>query len=224
MTARRTFVTGATGYLGRALLPALRDRGHEVRALVRPESKGRLTPGVEMVPGNALDHASFVEAVAPADTFVQLVGVSHPGPGKARQFLEIDLVSVRESVKAAQRAGIRHFVYVSVARPAPVMKAYQAVRAEGEEIIRASGLPATFLRPWYVLGPGHWWPYGMLPLYWAAELTPWTREGARRQGLVTLRQMTAALVEAVEHPPTGIRVVEVPEIKAGVNGAGGARS
>jgi uncharacterized protein YbjT (DUF2867 family) len=93
------------------------------------------------------------------------------------------------------------------------MKAYQAVRAEAEAALCASGLNATILRPWYILGPGHWWPYLILPGYWLFEALPSTRESARRLGLVTLRQMVAALVQAVERPPNGIEIVEVPAIR-----------
>jgi len=102
---------------------------------------------------------------------------------------------------------------VSVAHPAPVMKAYIAVRVECEDFLRNSGMNATILRSWYVLGPGHRWPYAVLPMYWLAELLPGTRDGARRLGLVTQKQMCRALVTAVETPAKGIRIVEVPEIR-----------
>jgi uncharacterized protein YbjT (DUF2867 family) len=108
---------------------------------------------------------------------------------------------------------VRHFVYLSVAHPAPVMNAYIGARMEGETLVRASGLAATILRPWYVLGPGHRWPYALLPLYRVMEALPATRERARRLELVTLDQMVAALVRAVENPAERIRIVEVPEIK-----------
>src|SRR5262249_44208260 len=104
--------------------------------------------------------------VAPADTFVHLVGVSHPSPSKAPLFRSVDLKSLETAVRAAQSAQVKHFVYISVAHPAPVMKAYIAVREECEQIIRNSGLNASILRPWYVLGPGHRWPYALLPMYW----------------------------------------------------------
>lgn len=81
-------------------------------------------------------------------------------------------------------------------------------------MIRQSGLNATILRPWYVLGPGHRWPYLLKPFYFIAEHLPSTREGARRLGLVTLSQMIAALVFAVEKPAEGVRLVEVAEIRA----------
>ena len=89
-----------------------------------------------------------------------------------------------------------------------------AVRAaEGEALIRTSGLDATILRPWYVLGPGHRWPYLLLPAYWLLERVPATREGARRLGLVTVQQMVRALCDAVERPCTGRRTVTVEEIR-----------
>ena len=211
---RGVFITGATGYLGRALVPLLLARGHEVRALVRRGSEAKLPAGCEAVVGDPLDALSFVNKVAPSDTFVQLVGVPRPSPAKARQFREIDLVSGRASVQAARAAGVRHFVYVSVAQPAPVMKAYQEVRAEVEAMLKESGLPATVLRPWYVLGPGHRWPYLLKPFYYVCERLPSTRETARRLGFVTHAQMTAALLRAVEDPAPDFRLLSVPDIRA----------
>lgn len=216
--ARSVFITGGTGYLGRSLIPRLIERGHSVVALVRPGSESKLPPGCRVVLGNALDAESFQSQINPADTFIQLVGVAHPSPSKARQFQEIDAVSVEQSVQAAIRAGVRHFIYLSVAQPAPVMKVYQAVRAEGERRIRASGMHATFLRPWYILGPGHWWPLLLVPAYWLSSCFPATREGALRCGLVTLSQMTQCLIHAVENPPDGVRIVTVPEIRNPITG------
>lgn len=65
-----------------------------------------------------------------------------------------------------------------------------------------------------MLGPGHRWPYALLPFYKLMEWFPFTRSGARRLGLVTVEQMILALVEAVESPALGVRIMEVPEIRA----------
>lgn len=208
------FVTGGTGYIGRALLPLLVARGHHVLSVVRPGAEARLPSGVRAVVANALRTDSFQDYVTGASTFIQLLGVRQPSPFNRKQFRAIDLVSVDSSVKAAKIAGVRHFIYMSVARPGPVMHAYQEARREGEMIIRDSGLPATFLRPWYVLGPAHRWPLMLLPLYWLLEHIPATRERALRIGLVKLPQMIAALLDAVENPPIGIREISVPEIRA----------
>ncbi len=214
MAPHAVFVTGATGYIGRALVPELLARGHRVRALVRPGSEHSLAPGVDLVLGNALDAASYRAAVAPADTFVHLVGTPHPGPMKARQFREVDLVSIRAAVDAASHARIRHFVYLSVAHPAPVMAAYIAVREAGEALLRVSDMPTTMVRPWYVIGPHRRWPLAVLPAYWIMERLPFTRAMALRLGLVTLAQLVSALVHAVESPPADLRVLNVPDIRA----------
>ena len=108
---------------------------------------------------------------------------------------------------------MQHFVYVSVAQPAPMMKAYIEVRAQCEQKIRGSRMNATILRPWYVLGPGHRWPYVLIPAYWLLERLPATRDGARRLGLITLEQMLSALVNAIENPAQGVRVLGVPELR-----------
>jgi uncharacterized protein YbjT (DUF2867 family) len=211
---RCVFITGGTGYVGKPLVMQLLQRGHEVRSLVRPGSEKRLQPGCTAVTGDALDPNSYAAHIRPADTFVQLVGVSHPNPSKAAEFRRVDLTSATGAVTASMQAAVEHLVYVSVAQPAPVMKAYIEVRAECESKIRASGLNATILRPWYVLGPGHRWPYMLLPMYWLMGLVPATRGGASRLGLITLEQMVRALVHAVENPSVGVRTVEVPEIRA----------
>jgi uncharacterized protein YbjT (DUF2867 family) len=209
-------VTGATGYIGTRLVATLAARRHAVRALARPGSEGRVPAGVPVVPGDALDPDSVAGALRSGDTLVHLVGTPHPDPSKAAWFERVDLGSIRASVAAARRVALRQIVYVSVAHPAPVMQAYIAARVEGESAIRVAGLTATILRPWYVLGPGHWWPLVLAPVYTILEWLPGTRQSARRLGLVTLAQMIAALVSAVEAPPPSgqQRIVEVPAIRA----------
>lgn len=213
MGARQVFVTGGTGYMGSRLIRMLLARGHGVAALARRGSQSKLPSACTPVMGNALDGDSYARHIGACDTFVQLVGVAHPSPAKARQFVEIDQKSAMEAVRVATGAGIAHFVYVSVAHPAPMMHAYIEARTACEAQLRASGLNATILRPWYVLGPGHRWPYVLMPFYWLVEQIPSKREAARRLGLVTVEQMVNALVHAVENPATGVKVVEVPEIR-----------
>jgi uncharacterized protein YbjT (DUF2867 family) len=199
--------------MGQRLSAELVARGHKVRGLVRRGSEARLAPGCEPVTGDALDTPTYRGSVSGCDTLVHLVGVSHPSPAKAAQFRTVDLVGAQAAVGAAQAAGVAHFVYVSVAHPAPVMREYIAARTEAEQAIRDSGLNATILRPWYVLGPGRWWPLALLPAYWLMEVLPATRQGARRLGLVRWQQMIAAMAHAVENPLQGVRVLEVPEIR-----------
>ena len=78
---------------------------------------------------------------------------SLPSPKKKEQFKAIDLASAKASACAAQKAGVKHFIYVSVAQmPTNIMKDYQQCRAEGEACIRATKIPATFIRPGMLSG------------------------------------------------------------------------
>jgi uncharacterized protein YbjT (DUF2867 family) len=215
MAQHEVFLTGGTGFLGRSLATELLRRGHRVRALARPGSESRIVQGCEVVHGDALRAETYAANIGAADTFVHLVGVAHPSPSKAAEFRAIDLPSCREAVRAAGQAGVRHFVYLSVARPAPMMREFQAVRAEGERMVIESGIPASFVRPWYVLGPGRRWPVVLKPFYALARAYPPTREGAIRLALVTLEQMTQTLAWAVENPPERLQIFEPPQIKQG---------
>jgi uncharacterized protein YbjT (DUF2867 family) len=214
------FVTGGTGYIGRPLVETLVARKHKVVALARAGSEDKVATGAEAVVGDALDASSFAYAIPRGATIVHLIGTPHPNPSKAAQFERVDLASIRATATAALSAGAAHIVYVSVARPAPVMRSYIEARERGEEAVIATGVPATFVRPWYVLGPGHYWPYLLTPLYALARLFPPTHEQATRLGLVTLEQMVAALVAAVETPPEEVpRILDVPAIAQAKLGA-----
>lgn len=213
MQRANVFITGGTGYMGRRLIPALVTRGHSVEAFVRRGSESRVPSDAKATAGDVLSRDSLAAAIPAGSIVVHLVGTPRPSPKKAAQFEALDFVSARECIAAAKMAGARHFIYVSVAHPAPIMQAYVGVRIRVEALLVESGIPHTIIRPWYVLGPGHQWPYLLIPLYWIWSALPSTRDAARRLGLVTLAQMIGTLVWAVESADSESRVVDVPEIR-----------
>lgn len=212
---KEVFITGGTGYMGRRLIPLLLGKGYAVKALVREGSQNKLPKGCSYVIGNPFNASTFSNDIPAVATFVQLLGVAHPGPKKKEQFRMIDLVSAKASADAAKQAGVQHFVYVSVAQtPINIMKDYQQCRAEGEVAIRATQLPATFIRPWYVVGPGHYWPLLFQPLFTILEWIPSTSQKAKALRLVTLKQMLHTLLYAIENmPATGVRIIEIDGIR-----------
>jgi uncharacterized protein YbjT (DUF2867 family) len=217
---KQVTIAGGTGYIGRSVIEQLLSAGHEVTALARSSSRGKVPAGARIVEGSALRPEDVAAALTPGCTLVLLVGTPHPSPTKAREFQEIDLASVQAAAAAITTSGVAHVIYVSVAHPAPVMEAYIAVRCEGERLLGETRVPATILRPWYVLGPGHWWPLVLIPLYKLFELVPSKRDTAMRLGLVTHRQMVTALAAAVAGgPPAGTRIIEVPGIRAATAGS-----
>ena len=208
------FITGGTGYIGTRLIKKLLDRGHEVIAFVRKGSENKIPVGAKIVIGDPFDVSSFKNQIPEGCVFVQLLGVSHPSPKKKKLFRTIDLASVKTSVDAASLARVSHFIYMSVSMsPSKIMKDYQEVRREGEEYCLSKNLPCTFVRPWYVLGPGHWWPAILLPFYGIAELVPSWRQQARAKGLVTIKQILLTLVNAIESKPHKLKLIEISQIK-----------
>lgn len=213
---RKVFVAGGTGFVGRCLIPALRLRAHEVAALARSQSLNRLPSGCEKICGDVFDPASYEAALKNADTFIHLVGAAHPAPWKSKAFEQIDKASLTCSLKAAQTAAVRHFVYMSVAQPAPVMKSYVRIRSECENLLRKSGLAVTILRPWYILGPGRRWPVFLMPVYSILKRIPAMAARIERFDFVTVQQAAGAIIQAVEDPPEGVQVLEVAQIRNAV--------
>lgn len=209
------FITGGTGYLGRRLIKKLVARGYEVTALTRKGSEHKLPPGVRGIIADPFDPATFIQWVPEGAVYVQLLGVHHPSPRKKELFREIDLQSAKTSADAAALARVSHFVYASVAMTeTKLMREFQDARREGEDYLRTKGFPCTFIRPWYVVGPGHWWPVLLLPLYGIARLVPAWREKAKALRLVSIGQMVQALLGAVEGPPPQrVRILEIDQIK-----------
>lgn len=212
------FITGATGYIGTRLIRLLTGRGHRVIALVRKGSEQKVPAGAEVVVGNPFEAKTFQSSIPEGSVFIQLLGVAHPSPKKAKQFKEIDLRSAKTSADAADNAGVRHFIYVSVAMaPSKLMQAYQEVRKEGEKYCLGKTFNCTFIRPWYVLGPGHWWPILLLPFYGLAEIIPAWRKKARAMSLVTIRQMLTTLINVAESEPLPIRIFEIADIRHNIS-------
>lgn len=211
------FITGGTGYIGRHLIKKLVALGYDVTAVVRKGSENKLPKGVRAIIADPFDASTFQKWIKKGSVFVQLLGVSHPTPHKKEWFGQIDLRSVKASADAAATVGVSHFIYISVAMmESKRMKDFQQVRKEGEAYIFAKGLRGTFIRPWYVLGAGHWWGALLFPVYAIAALRPKWKKKAKGFSLVTLNQMLKILLKAIESPAPQRRIVEVQHIKLGI--------
>jgi len=210
------FITGGTGYMGKRLIKKLVSQGYDVTALVRKGSEGKLPKGVRAIIANPFDATTFQQWIPKGAVYVQLLGVSHPSPRKKELFHQIDLPSVKASADAAVFASVSHFVYLSVAMtPTRIMQDFQEVRREGEAYLLTKGFPCTFVRPWYVLGPGHLWPVFLLPFYGIAELVPAWRQKTRAFAFVTIGQMIETLQKAIASPPQRKRIVEIRQTRKG---------
>ncbi|SHK35221.1 complex I NDUFA9 subunit family protein [Rhodothermus profundi] len=152
----KVYLTGATGFVGRYVLRALRTAGHQVRCLVRQPDRPLPVEdeGVEKVAGDLLRPETFAGTLEGCEAVVHLVGIIAEKP---RQGITFDAVHRRGTlhiVEAAQQAGIARFIHMSAngARPDGIT-AYQTSKWEAEEIVRRAGFAHwTIFRPSVIFG------------------------------------------------------------------------
>jgi 2-alkyl-3-oxoalkanoate reductase len=198
---RRVLVTGATGFIGRRLIPTLIDRGHDVRALVRPASAGRdlFDPGCEVCLGELTDADAVSVALAGIDAVVY-------GAGAVRgrsfdDFRQANVAGLQTLTDVLRTAAERPAVVLlsSLAASRPELSPYAASKREGERVLGAAGLARwTVLRPPAVYGPGD---VEMRPLFDLARRGVLLRPGPRHQtlSLIHVDDLCRAVADCLVH-------------------------
>jgi UDP-glucose 4-epimerase len=166
----RVLITGATGFIGRHLVPALVARGFQVRVALRDAEQAKaLAPGIEPVVIGDIVQADWRPALADVDAVVHLAGIAHTGDASSEESYErVNRWAAVDLARAASDAGIR-FVFMSSVRaqcgpavpevltestpPAPT-DAYGRAKLAAEREIAALPGPHVILRPTLVYGRG----------------------------------------------------------------------
>jgi uncharacterized protein YbjT (DUF2867 family) len=141
-------VTGATGFIGRRLVPELVDRGMKVRAMTRrPEAYDG--PG-DAVRGDVSDRASLSDPLAGTDVAVYLVHSLDDA-----DFERKDAEAARAFGRAAAAAGVQQIVYMGgLGADDGTLSAHLRSRREVEGLLGEAGVPVTVLRAAIVVGAG----------------------------------------------------------------------
>jgi uncharacterized protein YbjT (DUF2867 family) len=145
MTPRRLFIAGATGAVGRVLLPLADARHVAVVPHVRPKSASTLTHPARAV--LELSDPALAEAMRGCTTVVQLIGTMKKRFGSGDTYESSDVGTTRLLVEAAKQEGVDHLVLLSAALTGLGVGAYLKAKARAEALVRDSGLAFTILRP-----------------------------------------------------------------------------
>lgn len=196
-TGRRILVTGATGFVGRALIPALLEEGYTLRATSRRPVSGRPVDRLEWVTCDVSQRADLDRAMEGVDAVFFLV---HSMGGGSHDYADTErrtAVGVRE---AAARAGVKRIIYLGGVAPAGEVSEHLKSRLAVGELLRAGAVPALELRASMIIGAGSasWQIVRDLAMRLPAMLLPsWT---ASRTCPIALEDVVVALVRALELP------------------------
>ncbi|HSE92320.1 MAG TPA: complex I NDUFA9 subunit family protein [Methylomirabilota bacterium] len=154
---QHVFVTGATGFVGRAIVHALCAEGHVVRCLVRRGSEGDLhgLGGIERVEGDVLVRRGLEDGIAGCQAVIHLVGIIREAPARGVTFENVHAQGTRNVLDAAISAGVRRFVHMSaLGTRAGARARYHQTKWAAEDAVRGSGLAWTIFRPSIIYGRG----------------------------------------------------------------------
>jgi uncharacterized protein YbjT (DUF2867 family) len=199
---RRILVTGATGFVGKAVVPALVAEGYEVRATTRDARKARgalagKAATVEWVQCDVNDRSDVDRALEGIDAVFFLV---HAMGGGAHDFAEKERRVAEQLRDAAARAGVKRIVYLGGVAPAEEPSEHLKSRLAVGEVLRAGSVPTIELRASMIIGNGSasWQIVRDLAMRLPAMLLPaWT---ASRTRPVALEDVVVALVRALDVP------------------------
>ncbi len=191
-------VTGGTGFVGSRLIRRLRKGDMPVRAVVRDPDKAVWLKdlGVNVVKGDISDKASLDKAAEGIERVVHLVGIIQETARST--FRAVHVEGTRNILEASRKAGVRHFFYQSALGTRPgARSAYHKTKWEAEELVRASGIPFTILRPSLIYGPGDQFTIRLAEMIRLSPVLPVIGSGKSRVQPIFIDDVTACIVQAV---------------------------
>jgi NADH dehydrogenase len=202
---RTVFVTGATGFVGHAVLQRLCAVGHVVRCLVRRGSEGDLRGlgAIARIEGDVRVRRGLEEGMAGCDTVIHLVGIIREHPATNTSFESIHVDGTRNVLEAAQAAGVQRYLHMSaLGTRRGALARYHQTKWAAEEAVRASGLPWTIFRPSIIYGRGDGFVTMLASMVHRLPVVPVIGSGRQRVQPVPVEQVAAGFAGALERPAT----------------------
>jgi uncharacterized protein YbjT (DUF2867 family) len=207
----KVLVTGGTGFVGPAIVRAIVDAGHDVRALARTEKSAATAGALRAEPflGDVTEAASLPPALEGVDAVVHLVAIRQ---GKPEDFQQIMVGGTRDLIAAAKAAGVTRFVLMSALGTTDETKdevPYYGAKWEQERLLRESGLEHVIFRPSFVFGRDGGILTTFRKLAKLAPVTPIIGSGEQRIQPIWIDDVGAYFARALDEPAAANRTFEV---------------
>lgn len=206
------FVTGATGFVGRVVIHALRAEGFKVRCLVRRGSEHELRgqEAVERVEGDVLVRQTLDEGMGGCDAVVHLVGIIREHPRRGVTFERLHVDGTLNVLGAAAAAGVRRYLHMSALGASTSARSqYHKTKWLAEEAVRASALPWTIFRPSIIYGKGDAFVSMLAGMIRRLPLVPVIGEGRQKLQPIPVEQLAEAFQRALTRGETIKQIYEV---------------
>jgi len=213
----KVFVTGGTGFVGRAIVAELLRRGHEPVLLVRRGSEGKFQPmpnsspraeHLHVIAGDVLKPEPWIDALKKVDAVIHLVGIIREF-GRAR-FDLLHRVATENIVRETELAGVRRYVHMSACGVGRLSTSvYMKTKLAAEKAVRASRLNWTIFRPSIIYGRGDGFVTPFLRQFRRFPVFPLISGGRTLFQPIAVEDVARVFVSAVERTDLAGRTFEI---------------
>lgn len=211
---RRVLVTGASGFVGSALVPLLLDQQWQVRVLTRARdnvAQQRWRHQVETLTGDLQYQANCHSIVRDIDVVVHLAGLAHVS-ATTGQHQQENFLNTKNLARAAADVGVKRFVFISSCKARyPSHSAYGYFKQQSERHLLALQTPMEIvcLRPGIIYGEGMRNNLGTLLQMLSKPRLPLAVESDRVMAMISRQDCCLAIAAALQHPALPARVWEL---------------
>lgn len=209
---KRIFVTGGSGFVGKAIIDELLRRGFSVSALMRHAVPARIEK-IHVVQGDLSDPDTLESVIRGCVAVIHLVGIIRENPRKGITFESVHCDGTQAVVDATIRAGVKRYVHMSaLGTRADAVSRYHQTKYFAEQYVQQSGLDWTILRPSLIHGPegefmrqaaawarGKASPFLFMP-YFGAGLFGFGGAGLLQP--IFVNDVARAFVDCISNPPS----------------------
>jgi uncharacterized protein YbjT (DUF2867 family) len=209
---QRIFVTGATGFVGHAVVRALLAHGFLVRCLVRPGSEAALKgfESIDRVPGDVLEPDALAASVEGCGAIVHLVGIIREHRTRGVTFDRLHTQATANMLAIAHEAGVKRYIQMSAVGTRPgATSRYHQTKWQAEEVVRASALDWTIIRPSLIYGPGDEFVSVLARVMRRLPAMPVLGDGQYRVQPVAVEHVAEGFARALQLPASVAQTYEV---------------
>lgn len=201
----RIVLLGATGFVGRHLLPLLTLDGHQCVVLTRYAPGCRdlmVTPGVELCQANIFDRDALIRHFEGAGAVINLVGILNESGRKGKGFQHVHVDLVDRVIAACRATSVPRIIHMSALNAGKGTSHYLASKGRAEELLRnADDIATTIVQPSVIFGEGDAFFNRFAALLRLAPVLPLACADSKMQP-VWVGDVSAAIAAALEEPST----------------------